>query len=262
MSFELINDHFQNFKRYNIPKAQLIIADIPYNVGNNAYASSPQWYVDGQISEGQSEVAGKQFFDTDKAFRISEFMEFTARLLKKEPREKSEAPCMIVFCAFEQIPEVIKQGKERGGFAHYIPLVFRKDFSPQVLKANMRVVGNTEYAILLYRDKLPKFRNKRADGSTRMVFNCMDWVKDTSTPKVHPTQKPVRLIEQLIEIFTDPGDVVIDPVAGSGVTLLAAENLERNSYGFEIKKEYVRAFETQIAPCARQGFNLWGGEAA
>ena len=72
----------------------------------------------------------------------------------------------------------------------------------------------------------------------------------------------MRLIEQLIEIFTDPGDVVIDPVAGSGVTLLAAENLERNSYGFEIKKEYVRAFETQIAPCARQGFDLWGGEAA
>ena len=262
MSGELINDHFQNFKRYNIPKAQLIIADIPYNVGNNAYASSPQWYVDGQISEGQSEVAGKQFFDTDKTFRVSEFMEFTARLLKKEPRERSEAPCMIVFSAFEQIPEVIKQGKERGGFAHYIPLVFRKDFSPQVLKANMRVVGNVEYAILLYRDKLPKFRNKRADGSTRMVFNCMDWVKDTSTPKVHPTQKPVRLIEQLIEIFTDPGDVVIDPVAGSGVTLLAAENLERNAYGFEIKKEYVMAFETQIAPCARQGFDLWGGEAA
>ena len=134
MSGELINDHFQNFKRYNIPKAQLIIADIPYNVGNNAYASSPQWYVDGQISEGQSEVAGKQFFDTDKAFRISEFMEFTARLLKKEPREKSEAPCMIVFCAFEQIPEVIKQGKERGGFAHYIPLVFRKDFYPKFSK--------------------------------------------------------------------------------------------------------------------------------
>ena len=37
----LYRDHFQNFKRYNIPKAQLIIADIPYNLGNNAYASNP-----------------------------------------------------------------------------------------------------------------------------------------------------------------------------------------------------------------------------
>ena len=44
---ELFNDHHQNYKRYHIPKAQLVIADIPYNLGNNAYASSPEWYVDG-----------------------------------------------------------------------------------------------------------------------------------------------------------------------------------------------------------------------
>lgn len=43
-------------------------------------------------------------------------------------------------------------------------------------------------------------------------------------------------MERLIEVFTDPGDVVIDPVAGSGTALLAAENLGRESYGFEIKK--------------------------
>ena len=34
----LIRDHFQNFKSYQLPKAQLIIADVPYNLGNNAYA--------------------------------------------------------------------------------------------------------------------------------------------------------------------------------------------------------------------------------
>ena len=39
MKTELFNDHFQNYKRYHIPKAQLVIADIPYNLGNNAYAS-------------------------------------------------------------------------------------------------------------------------------------------------------------------------------------------------------------------------------
>lgn len=42
---------------------------------------------------------------------------------------------------------------------NYIPLVFIKNYSPQVLKANMRVVGATEYALVLYRNKLPKFRN-------------------------------------------------------------------------------------------------------
>lgn len=38
---EIYNDHFENAKQYNIPKAQLIIADIPYNLGVNAYASNP-----------------------------------------------------------------------------------------------------------------------------------------------------------------------------------------------------------------------------
>ena len=65
---ELYNDHFQNFKRYNIQKAQLVIADIPYNLGNNAYASSTEWYVDGDNKKGESDKAGKQFFNTDNCF--------------------------------------------------------------------------------------------------------------------------------------------------------------------------------------------------
>ena len=56
---ELFNDHFQNYKRYNIPKAQLVIADIPYNLGNNAYASSNVWYVDGDMKNGESDKANK-----------------------------------------------------------------------------------------------------------------------------------------------------------------------------------------------------------
>ena len=243
---DLHHDHFQNHKRYNIPPAQLIIADIPYNIGANAYGSNPQWYKDGDNANGESELAGKQFFDTDKDFRISEFMHFASRMLKKEPKEKNDAGCMIVFCAFEQQMEVIEEGR-KCGYKNYINLVFRKNFSPQVMKANMRVVGNTEYAIILYRDKLPKFRNKG-----RMVMNCLDWKRDSTTPKVHPTQKPIGVIGHLIETFTDPGDVVVDPCAGSGVTLLAAENLGRKSYGFEIKREFVNAFETQIRPQVRE----------
>lgn len=58
----LINDHFQNWKSHNIQKAQLIIADVPYNLGNNAYASNPSWYIGGDNANGESELAGKQFF--------------------------------------------------------------------------------------------------------------------------------------------------------------------------------------------------------
>jgi site-specific DNA-methyltransferase (adenine-specific) len=68
---------------------------------------------------------------------------------------------------------------------------------------------------------------------------------------VHPTQKPVPLLERLIEIFTDMGDVVIDPCAGSGTTLLACANTGRRGYGFEIKKDFYKA-ATEKVLCVAQ----------
>lgn len=55
-------------------------------------------------------------------------------------------------------------------------------------------------------------------------------------------------MKQLIEIFTDPGDVVIDPCAGSGTTLKAAHELGRSAFGFEIDRNfYKRATEEMLA---------------
>lgn len=253
VKIELYNDHFENAKRYGIPHAQLIIADIPYNLGNNAYASNPSWYIDGDNKNGESKLAGKSFFDTDNDFKINNFFDFCTRYMKKEPKQAGErgrssnAPAMIVFCAFEQIPLVIEQGKKHG-LLHSYPLIFIKNFSGQVLKANMKIVGATEYAVVLYRDKLPKFNNIGEDGKNHMIFNWFEWKRDSSKqyPKIHPTQKPVVLLKRLIEIFTDEGDVVIDPVAGSGSTLRACAETGRNGYGFEIKKDFYKSAKEKM----------------
>lgn len=240
---ELFNDNFQNWKKYLTCKAQLIIADPPYNLGVNAYASNPSWYIDGDNKNGESDKAGKQFFDTDKNFKPAEFMHFCSQMLVKEPKETGKAPCMILFCGFEQQFYYIELAK-RYDFNHYINLVFRKNYSAQVLKANMRVVGNCEYGLILYRDKLPKFNNGGG-----MIMNCMEFPRETRYQKIHPTQKPVALLENLISIFTDKDDVVIDPCAGSGSTLLAAANLQRRAYGFEIKKDFYAKAVKFIKTC-------------
>ena len=260
---ELYNDSYQNFKVYQIPKAQLIIGDVPYSLGDKAYASNPSWYVDGDNKNGESELAGKQFFNSDINFKPAEFMHFCSQMLVKEPKYgvseeelenapkvgskmKSQSPCMVLFCAFDQLQYFIDLGK-RYGLMRYIPLVFRKNYSAQVLKANMKIVGNCEYGLVLYRDRLPKFNN-----NGNMVFNCFDWPRETNVKKLHPCQKPISLLERLIELFTDPDDVVIDPVAGSGSTLLAAANLGRKAYGFEIDKNFYRKackfIETNVQP--------------
>lgn len=242
----LYNDHFQNYKVYQIPKAQLIIADIPYNLGNYAYASNPSWYEGGDNKNGESKLAGTEFFDTDKDFRPKEFMHFCSTMLRKEPKEKGAAPAMIVFCEFEQQFYLIELAKQYG-LNNYINLVFRKNFSAQVLKANMKIVGNCEYGLVLYREKLPKFNN-----NGKMIFNCIDWPRENKYEKLHPTQKPVELLEKLIAIFTDPGEVVIDPVAGSGSTLIAAENIGRKAFGFEIKKDFYKLANNWIETAAKE----------
>lgn len=244
---ELYNDHMEKHKRYPIRKAQLIIADIPYNLGNNAYASNPSWYKNGDNKNGESELAGSQFFDTDKDFKINNFFQFVKRMLKSEPKEVGKAPALIILCAFNQLSPLIEIAKKHGFKTMNHPFVFTKNYSGEVLKSNMRPVGACEYGLLFYRDKLPKFNNKG-----KMVFNHMPFNDETDKEKkIHPTQKPLSLLKRLIELFTDEGDVVIDPVAGSGSTLLASKLLNRHSFGFEIKKTFYKEAilnikETQI----------------
>jgi site-specific DNA-methyltransferase (adenine-specific) len=63
---------------------------------------------------------------------------------------------------------------------------------------------------------------------------------------LHPTQKPVRLMQALIELTTKPDQIVLDPFAGSGSTLVAAKNLGRKYFGYEIDQKYVDTCEGRL----------------
>lgn len=257
---ELYNDSMQNWKSKPIQKAQLIIADVPYNVGTNFYGSNPVWYKGGDNKNGESKLAGKAAFNSDFNFNLFEYFHFCSRLMKKEPKKggrrgrSSDAPCMIVFCSFQQQHTLI-QAAAKHGFVHYIPLTFIKKSSPQALKANMRIVGATERALLFYRSYLPKFRNgaqydedgRAIRGTGHMVLDWFRYERDgKDIPKIHPAQKPVNLLKQLIEICTDPGDVVIDPCFGSGSTARACLETGRNFYGFEVDKNFYKRAKEEM----------------
>ena len=80
-----------------------------------------------------------------------------------------------------------------------------------------------------------------------MILDWMHWETDgPQVPRIHPAQKPVKVLKKLIQTFTDPGDVVIDPCFGSGSTARAAKELGRNFYGFEINKEFYRRAKEEM----------------
>lgn len=72
-------------------------------------------------------------------------------------------------------------------------------------------------------------------------------IRVTNEVGLHPTQKPVALMEYLIRTYTQPGDLVLDPFAGSGTTLVAARNLQRRYIGVELQAEYVETARKRLS---------------
>jgi site-specific DNA-methyltransferase (adenine-specific) len=77
----------------------------------------------------------------------------------------------------------------------------------------------------------------------------------------HPTQKPLLLMRELIRVYSNPGQLIVSPFAGSGTDLIAAEIEGRRSIGFEMKQEYYDEAVARIAKYRSQG-GLFGKDAS
>lgn len=94
------------------------------------------------------------------------------------------------------------------------------------------------------------FQNPFADGELiyttfkkpvkRIVFKQQGFITDSKDKRYHPTQKPTELVQQLIEMFSEPGQLICDPFLGSGTTAVAAVNSGRHYIGYEIDPGYFQ----------------------
>jgi DNA modification methylase len=71
--------------------------------------------------------------------------------------------------------------------------------------------------------------------------------RDIRDKSIHPAVFPIALPAQCIKLFTHEGELVLDPFSGIGTTLLAAQDLNRNAVGFDLKEEYVKVAEERLA---------------
>jgi site-specific DNA-methyltransferase (adenine-specific) len=99
-------------------------------------------------------------------------------------------------------------------------------------KGQMRTNENNNYG------KYDKVDNKTILGDMKHPKSIISFQKPHPSKCLHPTQKPIALIEYLIKTYTNEGDTILDNCMGSGTTIVAADNLNRNSIGIEIDKEY------------------------
>jgi len=115
---------------------------------------------------------------------------------------------------------------------------------------------------VLYRTKL-NIGHQRTCGCNPSHINCMtpkEWLKsqlgvwqfnyearDIRDKNVHPATFPISLAKKVIELFTHEGELVLDPFVGSGTTLVAARDTNRNAVGFDLQKRYIDLCEQRIA---------------
>ncbi len=109
-----------------------------------------------------------------------------------------------------------------------------------------------EYILIFSKDTLARRSHGRSPSINRDSF--LEWTKSVwSFPAVsarqvgHPAPFPEELPRRLIELYTYPGDIVLDPFCGSGTTCLAAFHAGRHYVGYEIEPRYVRLAEKRLA---------------
>ena len=128
-------------------------------------------------------------------------------------------------------------------------------------------------AALTAQKKQLSIGNQRTCNCAPTHLNCMtakEWLKrqigvgqffyekrDVRDKTVHPATFPIALSKKIIELFTHKGEIVLDPFVGSGTTLVAAQDLERNAVGFDLNEDYIklcksRLTETKLFETAKQ----------
>jgi site-specific DNA-methyltransferase (adenine-specific) len=88
--------------------------------------------------------------------------------------------------------------------------------------------------------------NEYKDNGTRYPLQIVQFKRDILTSNLHPTQKPVALMEYLVKTYTNEGDTVLDFTMGSGTTGVACKNTNRNFIGIELDEKYFKIAEERI----------------
>lgn len=100
----------------------------------------------------------------------------------------------------------------------------------------------------------PPGRKRWNGGGSHAVWSY-PIVNNVREPRIHTTQKPLPLMERLVDLFTDPGETILDAFAGSSTTLRAAKNLGRKAVGVEMSEEYCEVSARRLD--GQQG-NIFG----
>lgn len=201
-------------------KVDHIITDPPYNISK-----------DNNFNTMKHPRKGVDFGQWDRGeFDLYSWVAEYAQLLNPNGS-------MIIFCSYRFISHIIDAlESEKAGMVVKDVLVWQKS-NPMPRNINRRYVQDMEFAIWAVKKNAKWVFNKPEDKPyLRAMFTTS--LVSGSEKLGHPTQKSLKLMEEIVSIHTNPGDLILDPFMGSGSTGEAAIRLGRKFIGIEYEKEF------------------------
>lgn len=209
-------------------KVNHIITDPPYNISK-----------DNNFTTMKNPRVGVDFGVWDRGdFDLYSWIPEYSQLLDRNGS-------MIIFCSYRYISYIIDalESKTAGMIVKDI-LIWQKS-NPMPRNINRRYVQDMEFAIWAVKKSAKWIFNKPDDKPyLRAMFTTS--LVSSSEKLGHPTQKSLKLMEDIVSIHTNPNDVILDPFMGSGSTGAAAIRLGRDFIGIEYEKDFFEMAKRRL----------------
>jgi DNA modification methylase len=196
----------------------LVLTDPPYNIARNNNFS-----IMGR--------AGIDFGEWDKGFDLFSYIDQVSRILKKDGS-------FVVFNAWRNLGSIADYAEKQG--FNTKDMIRLEKSNPMPRNRDRRYITDYECAIWFVKNGAKWTFNRQDSKYQRPKFVA------SIESGLHPTQKNLSLMENLVKIHSNQGDMVIDPFMGSGTTGVACKNLNRKFIGIEQDANYFEIAKNRI----------------
>lgn len=198
---------------------QCIITDLPYDGVSKKGAERAKY--SGQlrkIDKGKADIL---------TFNLEDFIDEVTRVSNG---------CIYLFCGINQISKIYSYFENEKSKEFMVRLCVWHKSNPSPMNGQHMYLNSTEYIIFAKR--------RRTKFNGRCIHNVFEF--PTTRSKIHPTEKPIPLLRQMILDSTEKFDVVADFCGGSFSTGMASLELDRNFIGVEVGKEWFELGKERI----------------
>lgn len=232
----------------------LIYADPPYNLS-------------GKSLDLKNNKTGGAFYKMNEkwdTWNSDDYSEFTYKWISGSWKVLKHGGSFYISCTMHNIGEIIFLAKKIGFKLNNIITWYKTNSMPNITKRTF--THSTEYVCWFVKGSGWKFNYNKLkkinphttrEGNSKQMRDFLDFVeipilqgkerlKNKEGRASHPTQKPEKLIEIIIEASSDKGDLVLDPFFGTGTTGVVAKKLGRSWIGIETDKKYLKMAERRV----------------